>query len=166
MMAKRIRAATLAVVVWAFAMPTGAIGQAATAAISGIVVDQTDAIVRDATIQQVNLGTGLQRMATVGTRGTLTVTLLPPGEYRLSAQRDRFIPAEIARIVLNVGDALDIRLMLKVAQVGESLTVTAEPARVSMLPSVGTVVDRQLVANLPLNGRSFQPLIAMTPGVG
>src|SRR5262245_7991824 len=68
-------------------------------------------------------------------------------------------------LVLNVGDALDVKLVLKVASVGESLTVTATPARVSTLPSVATVVDRQFVENLPLNGRSFQSLITMTPGV-
>ena len=163
-MARRFRAAVLAVA-YALGVVTAAAGQAATATITGTVVDESSAIVRDATIHLVNLETGLLRTATVGAQGTFAVTLLPPGAYRLTAQHGDFTPAEIAEIVLNVGEALDVTLVLKVPRIGESLTVTAEPARVSMLPAVGTVVDRQFVANLPLNGRSFQSLITMTPGV-
>jgi hypothetical protein len=163
-MARRFRAAALALI-HALAIPAAALAQAATATINGVVVDETSAIVRDATIQLVNVETGLMRSVTVGAHGTFAVTLLPPGAYRLTAHHEDFTPAEITEIVLNVGDARDVTLVLKVPRLGESLTVTAEPARVSMLPAVGTVVDRHFVANLPLNGRSFQPLITMTPGV-
>src|SRR4029453_5198640 len=106
-----------------------------------------------------------RRTAASGARGNFAVGLLPPGTYRLTAQRNGFTPAEIAAVVLNVGDAVDVTLTLKVARLGESLTVTAEPGRGSMSPAGGGVVDRQFGANVPLNGRSFQALITMTPGV-
>jgi hypothetical protein len=147
-------------------VPTSLAGaQAASATINGIITDESFAVVRDASIRIVNLGTGLRRTATVGAQGTFTVALLPPGRYRVTGERDGFAPADISELVLNVGDVLDLKLVLRVAGVRESLTVAAAPPRVSVSPAVSTVVDRQFVANVPLNGRSFQSLIAMTPGV-
>jgi hypothetical protein len=147
------------------ALCTLASAQAATATIGGTVVDETSAVVRDAAIRAVNLGTGLQRTATSGAQGTFTLALLPPGRYRVTAERDGFVAADVHDLVLNVGDTLALRLLLRVAGVGEAVTVAGGAARISTSPAVATVVDRQFVANLPLNGRSFQSLITMTPGV-
>jgi hypothetical protein len=83
----------------------------------------------------------------------------------MKQRSDGFRPAEIAALDLNVGDNVGLRLVLRVPRVGESVTISAEAARVSASPAVSTVVDRTLVGNLPLNGRSFQSLITMTPGV-
>jgi hypothetical protein len=147
------------------AVPATVHAQSATATLAGSVLDESGAVVADVQITVINLGTGLERTTTSASRGSFVVPLLPPGTYRLIARRDGFTPAEISALVLNVGDAVDLRLVLMLARVDASVTVTAGPARVSMLPSVGTVVDRQFVENLPLNGRSFQSLITMTPGV-
>jgi hypothetical protein len=163
-MSRGVLAGLATVVACVSLTPPFAGAQAATAAIGGTVIDESSAVVRDAAIRVVNLGTGVVRIATAGTQGTFTVALLPPGRYQVTAERDGFDRADVSELVLNVGDALDLRLLLKVAGVGESITVGAA-ARVSTSPAVGTVVDRQFVANLPLNGRSFQSLIAMTPGV-
>lgn len=139
--------------------------QAPTATLAGSVQDESGAIVPDVQIAIVNLGTGLERTTTAGDRGSFVIPLLSPGIYRLTARRAGFASAEVANRVLNVGDAVDVRLVLKVAAVDSAVTVTAEAARIGTLPSVATVVDRQFVENLPLNGRSFQSLITMTPGV-
>ena len=69
-------------------------------------------------------------------------------------------------MVLNVNDQVALRLEMKLAPLGEAVTVVAEPVRASTSAAVGTLVDRQFVENLPLNGRSFQPLLELTPGVG
>jgi TonB-dependent receptor-like protein len=66
---------------------------------------------------------------------------------------------------VNVGDDLRVKVLLRVAGVDASVTVTAAPAPVSTSPAVGTVIDRQFVENLPISGRSFQSLISMAPGV-
>jgi hypothetical protein len=147
------------------AVPGTVHGQSATATVSGSVLDESGAFVPDVQITVINLRTGLERTTRSASRGSFVMPLLPPGTYRLTARRDGFTPAEIPQLVLNVGDAVDLRLVLMVARVDASVTVTAGPARVSTLPSVGTVVDRQFVENLPLNGRSVQSLITMTPGV-
>src|SRR5262245_1942575 len=142
-----------------------AAAQATTATLGGRIVDESGAVVPDARVSVVNLGTGAVRTTTGGAQGGFLVALLPPGAYRVTATRDGFAPAEIAPIVLNVGDDLDVKLLLRVAAVDAAVTVTAEAARVATSPAVATVVDRQFVANLPLNGRSFQSLITMTPGI-
>jgi carboxypeptidase family protein len=154
---------------WAFigvlALSTLARAQSTTATLGGTVFDETGAVVPNVQVTVVNLGNGLQRKTIAGAQGTFVISLLPPGGYRLTAQHDGFSPAEIPQLVLNVGDDLKVQVLLKVARVDASVTVTAAPAPVSTSPAVASVVDRTFVQNLPLNGRSFQSLITMTPGV-
>jgi hypothetical protein len=69
-------------------------------------------------------------------------------------------------IVLNVQSAVALNFTLPVGAMSESITVDAGTSMLNSTDaSVGTVVDRKFVANIPLNGRSFQDLISMTPGV-
>jgi hypothetical protein len=138
--------------------------QPGTATLSGSVRDETGAEMRDVEITIVNLGTGGRRQSTTGTGGLFTIPLLPPGRYSLTAQREGFTPAEVPDIVLNVDQELVLQLQLKVGAVGETVTVAAAVGRSTTSPAVSTVVDRAFVANLPLNGRSFQTLIQLTPG--
>jgi hypothetical protein len=76
-----------------------------------------------------------------------------------------FNPHQVKDFVLNVGDELSLTIRLELAKVGETIAVVAEPSRVTVSPAVGTVIDRQFVANMPLNGRSLQSLIQLVPGV-
>ena len=164
-MKRLICACPLAAFVGVLALSSPVHAQAASATLGGPVLDESSAVVPDTRITVVNLDTGLRRETTTDTQGSFAVPLLPPGRYRVTAERDGFRPAEIAALELNVGDNLGVRLVLKVPRVGESVTVPADAARVSTSPAVSTVVDRTFVGNLPLNGRSFQSLIWMTPGV-
>ena len=155
--------AVLGVVV--LGLPATIRAQAPSASLQGTVIDESAAVVPDVRITVLNLETGLQRVRTGGAQGTFVVSLLPPGRYRLTAQRNGFTTTEIPEIALNVGDAVDLKVLLKVAGLDTSVVVTAEAPRVNTSPAVGTLVDRQFVENIPLNGRSFQSLITMTPGV-
>jgi len=146
-------------------MPAAVYAQAGSATLTGSVLDASGAVVPEVQIVVVNPQTGLERTASAGEQGRFVVPLLPPGTYRVTAQRTGFASTEISALVLNVGDALNVTLVLQVARLDTAVTVTAEGTRVSTSPAVGTVVDRQFVENLPLNGRSFQSLISMTPGV-
>jgi len=164
-MPSRVAAALAIVVASSLAPSTFAVAQSATATIIGTVLDQSGGVVRDAAVSVVNVATGSERTAFTGPDGTCTAAFLPPGTYRVTARHDGFTPAEMPDLVVNVGDRRDVTLLLKVPSVGESLTVTAETLPVSSSPAVATLVDRRFVENLPLNGRSFQSLITMTPGV-
>ncbi|HYE87744.1 MAG TPA: TonB-dependent receptor, partial [Vicinamibacterales bacterium] len=144
---------------------TNAAAQAGTATLSGTVQDDTGGSIPEVQIVVINGATGTERRATTGNAGAFTIALLPAGTYILTAERAGFAPAEIRNIVLNADDALALRVRLKVAGIGESLTVQSEPARITSSPAVATVIDRNFVANLPMNGRSFQTLVQLTPGV-
>ncbi len=72
---------------------------------------------------------------------------------------------EVRDVVLNVGDQKSLQIQLKAGDINAQVQVTNEAALINESPAVATTIDRQFVANLPLNGRSFQSLILLTPGV-
>src|SRR5437773_10005538 len=142
-----------------------AFGQTASATLSGSVVDENGALVPGANVTVLNDATSLKREAVSNDSGNFSVPLLPPGTYRLTAQHTGFKTVEVRDIVLNVNDERSLRIQLKAGDVKEVVDVTGEAPLINESPAVGTVVDRNFAANLPLNGRSFQSLIALTPGV-
>jgi hypothetical protein len=139
--------------------------QSNTATLSGSVIDESAAVISGVTIVLLNVDTALKRETTTTDRGYFSVPLLPPGRYTLRAQLNGFGPIQMDNIVLNVNDQVAVSIRMKVAPIGEEVTVIAEPSRINTSPAVATIIDRGFVSNLPLNGRSFQSLIAMVPGV-
>ncbi len=142
-----------------------AFGQSATATLSGTVEDQNGAVIPRATVTAINIATTLQRETTTGSAGNYTFPLLPPGTYIVRVQAQGFTPVENRNVVLNVGDQKALQIQLKAGDVNATVQVTNEEALISESASVGTVVNRQFVENMPLNGRSFQSLIVLSPGV-
>ncbi|MDT5272519.1 MAG: hypothetical protein QOH49_4705 [Acidobacteriota bacterium] len=141
--------------------------QSPAATLGGTVLDENGAVVPAVEITVLNLSTAVQRHALTGEEGAFVVPLLPPGRYTLTAQRDGFATLEVRNITLNVGDRQALRIRLRVGEVGESVTVidaVSPGVERSASSSVGTVVNRQFVENLPLNGRSFQSLFELAPG--
>ncbi|MGH8700135.1 MAG: TonB-dependent receptor domain-containing protein [Burkholderiales bacterium] len=142
-----------------------ALAQSATASLSGTVEDEKGAVIAGAGVLAINLSTDARRPAKTGADGGFAIPLLPPSTYLLRVERAGFAPAEVRGVVLNVNDQVALRIQLKVGRVGETVNVTEGASLVDKSPAVGTVVNRQFVANLPLNGRSFNALINLTPGV-
>ena len=138
--------------------------QSATATLSGTVEDQNQAVVPGARVKVINLSTGLERDAATNDSGSFTILLLQPSTYTVRVERDGFVTIEVSNVVLNVGDERSLRIEMKVGDVKEIVNVTGEESLINESPAVGTVINRQFVQNLPLNGRSFQSLIALTPG--
>jgi hypothetical protein len=141
--------------------------QSPAATLGGTVLDENGAVVPAVEITVLNLSTAVQRHAATGGEGAFVVPLLPPGRYTLTAQRDGFATLEVRNITLNVGDRQALRIRLRVGEVGESVTVVdalSSGVERSASSSVSTVVNRQFVENLPLNGRSFQSLFELAPG--
>src|SRR6185503_10683 len=107
----------------------------------------------------------LQRHGTTDDLGTCVVPLLPPGRYNITVERSGFTTVEIIHVTLNTGDQLGFRIKLSIAEVAGTVTVIDSAASIQQSHAVGTVVDRNFVENLPLNGRSFQTLFELTPGL-
>src|ERR1051325_9496915 len=139
--------------------------QSATATLSGTIVDQNGAVVPGVLVTVTNKGTAAQRQATTNDDGYFTVPLLPPSIYVINTRRDGFSPVEVRDVVLSVGDQKALRIQLKAGDVNAQVTIDSDGETVRTDGSVGTVINRQFVANIPLNGRSLQALIQLTPGI-
>lgn len=145
---------------------TFAIAQSTDATISGLVVDSSGRVIPNADIEILNDATGVHYTNKTNGAGIYTVSILPPGQYRVQVSKIGFKTLIKPDIVLNVQSALALNFTLPVGATSESITVEGGSARINTTDaSVSTVIDRKFVENMPLNGRSFQDLISMTPGV-
>src|SRR5229473_910625 len=143
-----------------------AYAQSATATLSGTVEDQNGAIVPGAAVTLVNRATGLQRETMTNDQGSFTIPLLQPSTYSLTVRREGFAPAQIQNVLLNVGDQKALQIQLKAGDINATVQVINDAPLINTeSAAVSTVVDRNFAENIPLNGRSFQTLIQLTPGV-
>jgi hypothetical protein len=141
-------------------------GQSPNATINGLVLDPTGGAIAGAEIRIANDGTGVQYTGKTNGEGIYVVTNLPPGPYRLQVSKIGFKTLIKPDIILNVQDSLAINFTLPVGAASEVVTVTGGAPLVNTESgSVSTVIDHRFVENLPLNGRSFNSLLQLTPGV-
>jgi carboxypeptidase family protein/TonB-dependent receptor-like protein len=141
-------------------------GQSPNGTISGIVVDPSGAAIVGAEILIANDATGVQYPARTNGDGFYLATNLPPGTYRLQVSNSGFKTIIKPDIVIHVQDALAINFTLPIGAASEVVTVQGgAPLINTESAAVSTVIDRQFVESLPLNGRSFNTLLQLTPGV-
>ncbi len=138
--------------------------QSASATLTGTVLDPEDAAVPGVNIAVINVDQNFRRSATTNDEGVFVVPALPPGNYIIKAERQGFNTAE-QKIVLNVNDQAAVRMYLRVGEISQTVEIVDGANLIDPSPAVSTLVDHQFVDNLPLNGRSLQPLILLTPGV-
>jgi hypothetical protein len=140
--------------------------QTENASISGRVTDPSGSAVVDATVSVTSIDTGTSLVLKTNGVGFYIATGLMPGKYRVTVSKEGFQTINLTGIELNVQDYLSKNFELKVGSVSEQVTVLADALNVNTTNgSVSTVVDQNYVKNMPLNGRSFQDLILLTPGV-
>jgi hypothetical protein len=142
------------------------VAQSPNAVINGLVVDPSNGVIVGADVVVVNDVTGVEYTAKTNAEGIYILPNLPPGSYRLQVSKVGFKTLIKPDITLNVQDALAINFTLPIGATSETVTVEGgAPLINTQDASVSTVVDRQFAENLPMNGRSFQSLIELTPGV-
>ena len=140
--------------------------QSTSASLTGRVTDPQKALIADAKLAAISAGTNFRYETTTNGSGEYHITNLPPGAYRIEIERSGFKKLIKPEVILHVQDNLEINFEMAVGSVSESMTVEAGAPLVNTESgTVSTVVDRTFVENLPLNGRSFQTLITLTPGV-
>ena len=145
---------------------TLAIAQSTDATISGLIADSSGRVIPDADIVILNEATGVHYTSKTNGAGIYTASILPPGQYRVQVSKVGFKTLIKPDIVLNVQSAVALNFTLPVGATSESITVEAGSSLINATDAtVGTVIDRKFVENIPLNGRSFQDLISMTPGI-
>lgn len=141
--------------------------QTENATLQGSVTDPSGAAIPQAEVRITNVATGVVRTLTSDGSGQFLAVGLLPGSYSIHVEHAGFKSSDINAIVLNVGAHDQIPIHLAVGATAE--TVTVEGSDIQLLttsPAVSTVVNREEVANMPLNGRSFQDLMLLTPGAG
>jgi len=136
------------------------------AGFSGEVTDPQKAVVPNAEVRVVDQRTAVERKTNTNVSGFYSVPYLVPGTYKILVQASGFETSVSGEITANVGQMLVINFELKLGSTTERVNVNAGSQLINTNDAtVSTVVDRQFVENLPLNGRSFQSLIYLAPGV-
>src|SRR5882724_8779469 len=114
----------------------------------------------------VNDSTGVQYTTKTNGDGIYLVPNLPPGPYRIQVSNGGFKTIIKPDIVIHVQDALAINFTLPIGAASEIVTVRGGAPLVNTeSASVSTVIDHNFAEQLPLNGRSFNTLLQLTPGV-
>src|SRR5215472_2695648 len=136
------------------------------ATISGRTTDPSGAVISGAEVTATNLDTNVSNGTKTNADGIFVLPGLKAGRYRLVAKKDGFSQLVKTDIVLNVQDEAVENITMKVGSVSEMVNVVADQVTIDTTDAtVSMVVNRQFVENLPLNGRTFQSLIQLAPGV-
>src|SRR5579864_8481535 len=140
--------------------------QAATATIQGTVTDASGAAVPDAMVQLRNINTGVTQTTTSNGQGRFVVPDLAVGEYEVQASKTGFSTVVRRGITLTVGAQSVVDFSLPVGQQSQTVTVEGQASTVETTnATVGQLTDQKQMRDLPLNGRNFEQLILLTPGV-
>ena len=141
--------------------------QANLATVTGIVSDDTGAVIPGATVSITNTGTNNVRELSTGAEGAYTFTNLPPGNYELGASSEGFRKYVQEGIELRTGQVLRIDAKLEIGAVTESITVDAQLVTLNTENGTikGDVIVQEEIQELPLAGRDFTDLAFFTPGV-
>src|SRR5467141_2536550 len=143
-----------------------AIAQTETATVSGLITDETGAFVPGAEVKLQSVDRGTTTTATTNDAGIYVFASVHPGQYQVTVHKPGFKQVDLLGMIANVQDHIEQNFRLQIGSVAESVTVNASDLHINTTDaSVSTVVDRQFAENLPMNGRSFQTLIQLTPGV-
>ncbi len=132
----------------------------------GRVSDPSGAVVPKAEISATNRNTGVERKTETNDSGLYALQNLPPGQYDVQVKKQGFQTIIRSGLALNVAQEATLDFTLKVGEASQTITVEGGRELMNTTDAtVSTVVDREFAENLPMNGRSFQSLIELTPGV-
>src|SRR6266568_914830 len=136
------------------------------ATLNGRITGPNGVAVPGVKVQAVNVNTNIVYSSETNEVGLYTIPSLPPGTYRVTVEKQGFVQIVKPGVDLHVLDIVALNFTLQIGSVTQSVTVEAgAPLINTQDAAVSTVVDRQFAENLPMNGRSFQTLIQLTPGI-
>lgn len=134
--------------------------------ITGEVTDSTGAAMAGVSITVTNEGTNVSRQVVTNTSGAYTFPSLLPGAYRVRAEMDGFQSIVRSGIQLQVQQVARLDFRMQVGQVNEVVNVSgAAPMLTTESATTGTVIENKRIVDLPLNGRNFLQLVALSPNV-
>jgi hypothetical protein len=162
---RRLVALFLAIMIFGAVGTQRTLAQSESASVFGRVTDQSNAVVPDAEVELRNADTSVSQTTKTNGDGFYVFPYVKPGNYIMSVRKQSFRTVSVTGITLNVQDNLSRNFVLQVGSSSESITVNGSGVNINTTDAaVSTVVDRDFVANMPLNGRSLQDLWALVPG--
>jgi Carboxypeptidase regulatory-like domain len=136
------------------------------ASLSGVITDQSGAAVSGATVTAKNLDTGTVRTSTTNQGGRYQIFALRIGVYEVRAKKDGFAEGVREGIRLAVGQEASADMTVRIGQVSEQVKVTEDAPVVNLTTrDISGLVGEQQVRDLPLNGRSYDLLLTLNPGI-
>jgi len=146
-----------------FLLPSAA--QVDNASLSGTVQDPSGGVVAGAVVTARNTNTGVQHSMPTNTSGAYVFPNLIPGPYLLTVKAQGFAEETIQGIFLEIGQQARTDIKLRLANVGQEVTViSAPPLLQTEDASVGTVIDGEHVSALPLDGQQFTQVRQLSLG--
>jgi hypothetical protein len=139
---------------------------ATTGAVGGTIYDPSGSVLAGVQITAVNAATGESRTTVTKESGEYRITDLPPGTYTVTVTATGFQTYKAMQVPVAVGTMSDIAPKLTVGNVSETVEVTDEtPLMHTQSSEISSVVDQNMVDNLPINGHRYSNFALLTPGV-
>ena len=139
---------------------------ASTGALTGVVADNSGAVLPEVQIKAINQATGETRTALSQPNGSYTVPLLLPGSYRVEFAKRDFKLAVKVGLTINVTETARLDVQLELGVVQEQVSVTAEAQLLQTeSATLGRVADRALMSSLPLVTRNYTQIVTLSPGI-
>src|ERR1700758_432098 len=143
-----------------------AFAQEETAALNGQITNQDGLAVAGVKVQALNAATNVSYLADTNETGLYNLSALPAGTYRITATKDGFEQAARLGVEIHVSDVITLNFSLQVGSVTQTLTVEGGAPLVETTSSqMGGLVNREQIADLPLNGRNYIDLSLLQAGV-
>ena len=140
--------------------------QSTKAELFGVVRDAAGLPAEGATVELINTGTDTKLSVQSGADAAYHFFALAAGSYQIVLTKSGFATLRRDGVVIRVGDQISLDLELKVGDVSQSVNVTAAaPLLQSSRGTASFVVEQKKIVSLPLDGRNFVPLLALSPGV-
>jgi len=143
-----------------------AYSQGSSARILGTVTDQSGGVVAGATVSVVDTERGVTRTLTTDDAGEYNAPNLTPGNYLVRVEASGFKKIERTGVVLEVGKEVRVDLTVQPGEQAQTVTVTESvPLVETSNATLGGTLDNSDIVDMPLNGRNYQNLLALRPGV-
>ena len=148
------------------ALATAMAAQEITGTVSGTVTDPTGAVIPGTAVTLVSQSTAASRATTTTSTGVFFFNSVPVGSYQLTVEKQGFDAYELKPVEVHVNDKLNFPVRLPVGAVVNKVVVQGGPAVMQTESAeVSTLVGEAQIMALPLNGRDFNQLVDLVPGV-
>src|SRR5262249_25365029 len=143
-----------------------AFAQQEAATITGEVRDANGSVVPKATITVTNVETNVSKKSETNDQGLYTVPGLKPGQYSITVEKTGFKKVVRSGVTLQVNQVAHLDVVMQVGELNTVVEIIEATTLLETQPSSrGSVIDQKKIVDLPLNGRDYNQLALLSPGV-